>query len=167
MLSIKYYIMKFCYAFWRLPSIMPTRPYIQYTIDQLQSLYEDNDKNVTILKQLSEELQHRKRPKAVALRTKIDEVLKHIANGTSPHSQQATKQPAQMQQKPNPTSPKPALIQESLFGNDNTVGGQAATTAATESTVNFTACSGYPDCEYIEKKKRSGERKKRSLSVEP
>lgn len=90
----------------------PNRPYFNYSAEQISQLFDDNQNNPAILKNILAELEHRSTKKMQALRPKVEESLAKLANGAStpPKQPEAVKTPLGTT---NQQQPKP--VQTDLF----------------------------------------------------
>jgi hypothetical protein len=59
-----------------LPMTMPRRPYFRSSIADLEKIFDSSKDHIETLQALSDELQHRSTHRAIALRSKVDQVLR-------------------------------------------------------------------------------------------
>jgi hypothetical protein len=97
---------------------MSNRPYFKYTGDQIRQVFEDNQNNLEVLKQVFAELQHRSTPKMKVLRSKVEERIETLA-GCSRNTKTETSLKNNSPKYESHLSQASKQEQKTLFGNDN------------------------------------------------
>ena len=111
---------------------MLSRPYFKYTGDQIRQVFEDNQNNLEVLKQVFAELQHRTTPKMKVLRSKVEERIETLA-GCSRNTKTETSLKNNSPKYESHLSQASKQEQKTLFGNDNKT--QRVTGKATRSAT--------------------------------
>lgn len=60
---------------------MSARPYFRSSIDDLESIFRSAESDLSVLRELQQELAHREKPRARALKVKVSERLKCLTEG--------------------------------------------------------------------------------------
>ncbi len=103
---------------------MSNRPYFKFTGDQIRQVFDENQNDLEVLKQVLAELQLRSTPKMKALRSKVEERIEVLASSSgSPKTESPRKNNSPKHELRQSQTSKPE--QKSLFGDDNKPHGEA------------------------------------------
>lgn len=118
---------------------MQNRPYFNYNGDRIKQVFDDNQNDLDILKQLYSELQHRSTLKMKALRAKVEKRIEAFASssieGETPLENNPSKHDPRHSQSSNP-------VQKSLFSDykpqEDTIKAARSFVSPTSETINST-----------------------------
>jgi AAA domain/Topoisomerase DNA binding C4 zinc finger/PLD-like domain len=98
-------------------SQMPNRPFLNFSGDQIRQVFDENQDNLEVLKQVLVELQRRSTPKMKALRSKVEEKISELtgsASGLKTEPPPKSSPPKHVLRQSQPPKPE----QKSMFGDE-------------------------------------------------